>query len=100
VTSDEVRDEVPLTKPRPTAVRRAGRVGGISSPTSTPYATGSSRSCATVPRYAPPWIWTVSTWAECSKREVSSASRNDRRTPLWFADQRAVEYQPAVVRRS
>ncbi|MBX6357252.1 MAG: ATP-dependent DNA ligase, partial [Micromonosporaceae bacterium] len=48
-----------------------------------------------VPRYTPPWVRTVSMWAESSKREVSYALCNDRRTLLWFANQRAVEYHPA-----
>jgi DNA ligase D len=51
-----------------------------------------------VPRYTPPWVRTVSMWAESSKREVSYALCNDRRTLLWFANQRAVEYHPTLVR--
>ena len=51
-----------------------------------------------VPRYTPPWVRTVPVWAEASKREVSYALCNDRRTLLWFANQRAVEYHPALVR--
>ena len=38
-------------------------------------------------------------WAETSKREVSYALCNDRRTLLWFANQRAVEYHPTLVAR-
>jgi DNA ligase D len=49
-----------------------------------------------VPRYTPPWVRTVSLWAESSKREVSYALCNDRRTLLWFANQRAVEYHPTL----
>ncbi|MGH2778920.1 MAG: ATP-dependent DNA ligase, partial [Actinomycetota bacterium] len=45
-----------------------------------------------VPKYTPPWVRTVQLWAETSKREVSYALCNDRRTLLWFANQRAVEY--------
>ncbi|MGH9036076.1 MAG: ATP-dependent DNA ligase, partial [Acidimicrobiia bacterium] len=45
-----------------------------------------------VPRYTPDWVRTVPIWAEASKREVSYALCNDRRTLLWFANQRAVEY--------
>jgi DNA ligase D-like protein (predicted polymerase) len=37
-------------------------------------------------------------WAEASKREVSYALCDDRRTLLWFANQRAVEYHPTLVR--
>ena len=51
-----------------------------------------------VPKYTPPWVRTVSVWAEASKREVTYALCNDRRTLLWFANQRAVEYHPALVR--
>jgi bifunctional non-homologous end joining protein LigD len=51
-----------------------------------------------VPRYTPPWVRTVPLWAEASKREVSYALCNDRRTLLWFANQRAVEYHPTLVR--
>jgi DNA ligase D-like protein (predicted polymerase) len=51
-----------------------------------------------VPAYAPSWVQTVPLWAETSKREVSYALCNDRRTLLWFANQRAVEYHPTLVR--
>lgn len=51
-----------------------------------------------VPKYAPPWVRTVSLWAESSKREVSYALCNDRRTLLWFANQRAVEYHATLIR--
>jgi bifunctional non-homologous end joining protein LigD len=51
-----------------------------------------------VPKYAPPWLRTVKIWAETSKREVAYAICNDRPTLLWFANQRAVEYHPTLVR--
>jgi bifunctional non-homologous end joining protein LigD len=51
-----------------------------------------------VPKYTPPWVRTVRLWAETSKREVTYALCNDRRTLLWFANQRAVEYHPTLVR--
>jgi DNA ligase D len=51
-----------------------------------------------VPKYTPPWVRTVTMWAEASKRDVSYALCNDRRTLLWFANQRAVEYHPALAR--
>src|SRR5207244_3767567 len=51
-----------------------------------------------VPKYTPPFVRTVQFWAETSKREVSYALCNDRRTLLWFANQRAVEYHPTLVR--
>jgi DNA ligase D len=51
-----------------------------------------------VPKYTPPWVATVPMWAETSRREVSYALCDDRRTLLWFANQRAVEYHPTLVR--
>jgi bifunctional non-homologous end joining protein LigD len=51
-----------------------------------------------VPKYTPPWVRTVSLWAESSNRQVTYALCNDRRTLLWFANQRAVEFHPALVR--
>jgi DNA ligase D len=50
-----------------------------------------------VPKSTPPWVATAELWAEASKRQVSYALCNDRRTLLWFANQRAVEYHPALV---
>jgi DNA ligase D-like protein (predicted polymerase) len=49
-----------------------------------------------VPRYTPDWVKTVPIWAEASKREVHYALCDDRRTLLWFANQRAVEYHPTL----
>jgi DNA ligase D-like protein (predicted polymerase) len=49
-----------------------------------------------VPKYTPPWVRTVTLWAESSRREVSYALCNDRRTLLWFANQRAIEYHPTL----
>ncbi|RZU12500.1 DNA ligase D [Kribbella rubisoli] len=51
-----------------------------------------------VPKYTPEWVKTVQVWAEASKREVSYALCDDRRTLLWFANQRAVEYHPTLMR--
>ena len=45
-----------------------------------------------VPGYAPPWIKTVSMWAESSHRQVRYALCEDKPTLIWFANQRAVEY--------
>jgi DNA ligase D len=50
-----------------------------------------------VPKYTPDWVPTIKLWAEASKREVAYALCNDRRTLLWFANQRAVEYHPSLV---
>jgi DNA ligase D len=50
-----------------------------------------------VPRYAPEWVRTLRLWSESSHRDVDYALCNDRRTLLWFANQRAVEYHPTLV---
>src|SRR5262245_12349950 len=50
-----------------------------------------------VPKGAPDWVRTVDVWAETSKRTVSYALCDDRRTLLWFANQRAVEYHPTLT---
>jgi len=50
-----------------------------------------------LPKYAPDWIRTVRFWAETSKREVAYAVCDDRRTLIWFANQRAIEYHPTLV---
>jgi bifunctional non-homologous end joining protein LigD len=51
-----------------------------------------------LPSYAPVWVQRVTMWAESSKRDVTYALCNDRRTLLWFGNQRAVEYHPALIR--
>jgi bifunctional non-homologous end joining protein LigD len=51
-----------------------------------------------LPAYTPPWVPTVSMWAESSRRRVTYALCNDRRTLLWLANQRAVEYHPGLTR--
>ena len=51
-----------------------------------------------LPKYTPSWVKSVTLWAESSHREVSYALCDDRRTLLWFANQRAVEYHPALFR--
>ena len=50
-----------------------------------------------LPKYAPPWLPRVSIWAESSHREVTYAVCEDRRSLLWFANQRAIEYHPTMV---
>jgi DNA ligase D-like protein (predicted polymerase) len=50
-----------------------------------------------VPKYAPEWIETVAVWAEASHREVRYPICDDRRTLLWYANQRSVEYHPALI---
>lgn len=51
-----------------------------------------------LPKYTPDWVETVTWWSETSKRDVRYALCNDRETLLWFANQRAVEYHPTLVR--
>jgi bifunctional non-homologous end joining protein LigD len=51
-----------------------------------------------LPKYTPEWVRTVTWWSESSKRDVRYALCNDGRTLLWFANQRAVEYHPTLVR--
>ena len=51
-----------------------------------------------LPMYTPDWVPTVSVWAEASKRQVRYGMANDRRTLLWFANQRAVEYHVTLFR--
>src|SRR5829696_5195930 len=51
-----------------------------------------------LPKYAPDWLARVTQWAESSHREVTYALCEDRRSLLWFANQRAVEYHPTLVR--
>jgi DNA ligase D-like protein (predicted polymerase) len=50
-----------------------------------------------LPKYTPEWVRRVPLWAEASKREVNYALCDDRRTLLWFANQRAIEYHPTLV---
>jgi DNA ligase D-like protein (predicted polymerase) len=51
-----------------------------------------------VPKYTPEWVPRATFWAEASQRDVTYALCNDRRTLLWFANQRAVEYHPSLAR--
>ena len=83
---DAVRDRIiPVLKDRPLSVIRVHRGQA-------PFMQKN------VPKYTPSWIATVTLWAETSKRDVSYALCNDRRTLLWFANQRAVEYHPTLTR--
>jgi DNA ligase D len=50
-----------------------------------------------LPAYAPDWIRTTSVWAQASKRDVRYPVCDDRRTLVWLANQRAVEYHPALL---
>lgn len=51
-----------------------------------------------LPKHAPDWIPSVTWWAETSKRNVAYALCNDKRTLLWFGNQRAVEFHPTLLR--
>ncbi len=50
-----------------------------------------------LPKSAPEWIESTAVWAEASQRTVDYALCNDRRTLLWFANQRAIEYHPTLA---
>jgi DNA ligase D len=50
-----------------------------------------------LPRYTPDWVRRISLWSESSRRDVDYALCDDRRTLIWFANQRAVEYHPTLV---
>lgn len=50
-----------------------------------------------LPSYTPDWVARTSVWAHASKREISYALCDDRRTLVWFANQRAVEYHPTLI---
>ena len=51
-----------------------------------------------ISKYTPDWVPRVSLWAESSHREVTYALCNDRRTLLWYGNQRAIEYHPTLFR--
>lgn len=53
-----------------------------------------------LPGYAPEWVRRTRLWSESSHRNVDYALCSDRRTLIWFANQRAVEYHPTLVRVS
>jgi bifunctional non-homologous end joining protein LigD len=83
---DAVRDRIlPELRDRPLSVIRAR-------PGQPPFMQKN------LPRFAPDWIRSTTVWAEASRREVRYALCNDRPTLLWFANQRAVEYHPTLMR--
>jgi DNA ligase D len=51
-----------------------------------------------VPKSTPDWVATTTIWAEASRRDVRYALCDDRRTLLWFANQRAVELHPTLAK--
>jgi len=50
-----------------------------------------------LPRGAPDWIPTLPVWAESSQRTVHYPVCADRRTLLWFGNQRAIEFHPTLL---
>ncbi|BBH63993.1 ATP-dependent DNA ligase [Actinoplanes sp. OR16] len=50
-----------------------------------------------LPKYTPDWVPRTSIWADASHREVVYGLGNDRRTLIWFGNQRAVEYHPGLM---
>lgn len=82
---DAVRDRiVPVLRDRPLSVVRVLR--------------GQDKFMQkNLPKYTPEWVPRTKVWAEASHREVLYALCNDRRTLLWFANQRAVEYHPTLM---
>lgn len=51
-----------------------------------------------LPKGTPEWVPRVEVWAEASQRTVTYGLCEDRRTLLWFANQRAVEFHVPLVR--
>src|SRR4051812_7513462 len=49
-----------------------------------------------LPKYTPEWVPRVAVWGEGSHRDVPYGRCNDRRTPLWFRNQRAPEDHPTL----
>ncbi|MGW5055274.1 DNA polymerase domain-containing protein [Actinokineospora sp. NPDC004072] len=82
---DAMRDRmIPVLRDRPLSVVRVLRGQG-------PFMQKN------VPKYTPDFVKTVKVWAEASKREVSYAVCDDRKTLLWFANQRAIEYHTTLI---
>jgi bifunctional non-homologous end joining protein LigD len=51
-----------------------------------------------VSKGAPDWVRTVTVWSEAARREVHQVLCDDRRTLLWLANQRAVEFHVPFFR--
>ncbi|MGY2004567.1 DNA polymerase domain-containing protein [Blastococcus sp. SYSU DS1024] len=51
-----------------------------------------------VSKGAPAWVRTVPVWAESARREVHQVLCDDRRTLMWLANQRAVEFHVPFLR--
>ncbi|OLR94319.1 non-homologous end-joining DNA ligase [Actinokineospora bangkokensis] len=50
-----------------------------------------------LPKYTPDYVRSVEVWAESSKRTIRYALCDDRKTLLWFGNQRAIEYHPTLA---
>jgi DNA ligase D-like protein (predicted polymerase) len=82
---DAMRDRIiPVLRDRPLSVMRVR-------PGQEPFVQKN------LPKYAPEWIPTAQVWADASRRTITYPLANDWRTLLWFANQRAVEYHPALA---
>jgi bifunctional non-homologous end joining protein LigD len=83
---DAVADRmVPLLAGRPLSVQRVR-------PGSAPFMQRN------VSKGAPDWVRTVPVWSEGSHREIAQVLCDDRRTLLWLANQRAVEFHVPFFR--
>jgi len=83
---DAVADRmVPLLAGRPLSVKRVR-------PGQAPFMQRN------VSKGAPEWVRTVSVWSEGSHREIAQVLCDDRRTLLWLANQRAVEFHVPFFR--
>ena len=51
-----------------------------------------------LPKYTPDWVPFNAGLGGPPEREVTYALANDQRTLIWFANQRAVEYHPALMK--
>jgi bifunctional non-homologous end joining protein LigD len=76
---------VPLVAGRPLTIKRVR-------PGSAPFMQKN------VAKGAPDWVRTVSVWSEAAHREVHQVLCDDRRTLLWLANQRAVEFHVPFFR--
>jgi bifunctional non-homologous end joining protein LigD len=82
---DAVRDRIiPVLRDRPLSVMRIR-------PGQEPFMQKN------LPKYAPDWVPTARVWADASRRTITYPLVNDWRALLWFANQRAVEYHPALA---
>jgi len=83
---DAVADRmVPLLAGRPLSVQRVR-------PVQPPFMQRN------VSKGAPDWVRTVPVWSEGSHREIAQVLCDDRRTLLWLANQRAVEFHVPFFR--